>query len=250
MTEVSSPPEYARTIFMMMILAAPSPQSSPRGRGGLRGPTITSPLNEDRHLIAKGNVDVTRGLNHFAVRWDEAQTVHRIGDRNVSHLIILVTDHGTEMSFVGQLHGFNSEARAQDPVERGWWPAALQMSKHTRPRFFSRSFRDLTRYHIPDSAQSKFAAFDIAFNLLAISWPRAFGHDNERANPARGFPLLYRLSNLVVIKRDLRNQDNVRAAGEAAVERDPAGVASHYFDNHHPFVARRRCVQTIESVHY
>ena len=51
-------------------------------------------------LIAERNIDVARGLHHFAVRWDEAQPVYGIGDWNVSHLVILVADHGPEVSFV------------------------------------------------------------------------------------------------------------------------------------------------------
>ncbi len=34
------------------------------------------------------------------------------------------------------------------------------------------------------------------------------------------------------------------------MKRDPAGVASHYFNNHHALVAGRRCVQAIERVHH
>src|SRR4029077_14232046 len=110
---------------------------------------------------------------------NESQSIHRVGDWNVAHLIILVADHGTEMSFVGQLDGFNPEACAEDPIEGGRWAAALQMPEHTRPRFFSSSFRDFARNDIADSAQSKFTAFDVAFNLLPIFRARAFGDDNE-----------------------------------------------------------------------
>src|SRR6266436_6298008 len=113
------------------------------------------------------------------MRWDQAQTVHRIGNRNVSDLIILVADHRPEMSFVGQLDGFNAEACAEDPIEGGRWAAALQMSEHAGSRFFSSAFGDFARNHIADSAEAKFAALDIALNLLAILRARAFGDDNE-----------------------------------------------------------------------
>src|SRR5438876_10466532 len=112
------------------------------------------------------------------MRRDESQAVHRVGDRDMAHLIVLVTNHGTEMSFVGQLHGFDPEARAQDPIEGGRWAAALQMSEHARSRFFSSAFRDFVRNDITNSSPSKFAAFNITLNLLAIFWPRAFGYDN------------------------------------------------------------------------
>src|SRR5438552_1480240 len=192
-------------------------------------------LQKDRHLVAEGNVDVARGLHHLAVRRDESQSIHRVGDRNVAHLVILVADHGTEVTFVRKLHGFDPETRAQDPIECGRWAAALQMSEHARSRFFSSAFGDFARNHVANSAEAKFAAFDVAFNLLPIFRARAFGDDNKRAETASGYPLLYRLSNFVVIKRNLRNQNNIGAARNPAMQRYPAGVTSHHFDNHYPF---------------
>src|SRR5438477_11467737 len=119
-------------------------------------------------LISKRDVDVASGLNHFAMRRNKSQAVHGVGDRNVPHLVILIADHRTEVSLVCELHGFNSEACAKNSVERGRSPAALQMSEHAGSRFFSSAFRDFARNHITNSTQPKFAAFDIAFNLLPI----------------------------------------------------------------------------------
>ena len=139
-------------------------------------------------LISKRDVDVASGLNHFAMRRNKSQAVHGVGDRNVPHLVILIADHRTEVTFVRKLHGFDPEACTEDPIEGGRWAAALQMSEHAGSRFFSSAFRDFVRNDIPNSSQSKFAAFDIALNLLAIFWPRAFGYDNERAESSRRAP--------------------------------------------------------------
>src|SRR5438552_5010858 len=207
-------------------------------------------LQKDRHLVAEGNVDVARSLHHLAVRRNEPQTIHRVGDRNVAHLVILIADHRTEVTFVRKLYGFDPEARPEDPIEGGRWAAALQMSEHTRPRFFSSAFGDFARNHVANSAQSKFAAFNVACNLLPIFRARAFGYDNERAESSRGFSPFYCLSNFVVIKRNLRNQNDVGAARNPAMQRYPASVTSHHFDNHHPFVTRCCGVQTIKRVHH
>src|ERR1700674_497885 len=112
------------------------------------------------------------------------------------------------------------------------------MAEHACTRFFSSAFGDLVRDHVADSAQSKFAAFDIAFNLLAIFWARALGNNHQGAEAAGRFASFYRIRDFVVIERDLRNQDDVRATGDTSVKRDPSGVAPHYFDNHHSFVTR------------
>jgi hypothetical protein len=51
--------------------------------------------------VAEGNVYVTRGLHHFAVRRNELEPIDSFRDRHLAHLVILVTDHRTEVTFVG-----------------------------------------------------------------------------------------------------------------------------------------------------
>ena len=51
-------------------------------------------------LIAEGNIDVTRGLYHFAVRRNQFEPIDGFRDRHLAHLIILVADHRSKMSFV------------------------------------------------------------------------------------------------------------------------------------------------------
>src|SRR5205823_4476381 len=119
MTEVSSPPEYARTIFI---------------------------------LVAKRNIDISRGLHQLAVGRDEAQAVHGVGDRHVADLVILIAHHRTEFFFANQLHGFDAEARPENPVERRWCAAALEMAEDCATRFLSRARRDLASNNQPDTA--------------------------------------------------------------------------------------------------
>src|SRR3982074_3077827 len=99
MTEESRPPEYARTIF---IVALPSCQS------------IIGWKPMPHQLIAETDFNVARGLDHFAIRRDKAQAIDGLGDGHVAHLVVLVTNHGTEMTFVSQLDRFDAEARAED----------------------------------------------------------------------------------------------------------------------------------------
>ena len=200
--------------------------------------------------IAERDIDVARGLHHFAVRGDVSQAIHRIGDRNVSNLIILIADHRTEVPFIRQLNRFDTKTRAQSSVQRSWRAAALQMSEHTRSRFFSSSFGNFARNHIPDPTEPKFAAVDVAFDLLTIFWTRAFSDDDERAEPARSVAFFYRVRNFSVIERDLGNQNNIGPAGNSAMKRNPTGVAPHHFNNHHALVTRCRGMQTIERIHH
>src|ERR1700676_3863944 len=139
MIDVSSPREYARTIFI-----------------GERCDGHRPPLQKS---VAERNFNVARGLHHFAVWWNQPQTIDRFGDRNVVRLIILVADHRSEMSFIRQLHCFNAEARAENSIERCRRAAALQMSEHTRTRFFAGAFGDLARDKVAERTQAKFTAF-------------------------------------------------------------------------------------------
>ena len=116
--------------------------------------------------------------------------------------------------------------------------------------FFSGALGNLARNDVANAAKLEFPAFDIALDLLTVARPGAFGHDHERIQTARSVAFFNRSGDLVVIERDLRNQNNVCAAGDAAVERDPAGVTSHDFDDHDAFVAGRSGVQSIERVHH
>ena len=57
-----------------------------------------------------------------------------------------------------------------------------------------------------------------------------------------------RLADVFERPGNLGNQDHVAAAGDARIEGDPAGVAAHHFQHHHPLVAGGRGVQAIEGV--
>ena len=46
-----------------------------------------------RGLIAEGNIDVSRGLDHFAVRRNKTQSIDGVGDWNVADLIVLIAHH-------------------------------------------------------------------------------------------------------------------------------------------------------------
>ena len=59
---------------------------------------------------------------------------------------------------------------------------------------------------------------------------------------------LHRLANRFVMERNFRNQDDIRAAGHARVNGDPAGVTAHDFEHHHAVVAFRRGVQAIQRI--
>jgi len=128
---------------------------------------------------------------------DEAQTIDCIYDRNVAELVVLVADHAAEMSFVCELDCSYSKTRAERPVERSRRSAALQMSKNACARFLSSAFGNFAGNDVADSAEPKFAAFDIAFDLLTVFWPRPFRHHDKRPEPTRGVAFFNRSDNFI-----------------------------------------------------
>src|ERR1700682_2551208 len=50
--------------------------------------------------------------------------------------------------------------------------------------------------------------------------------------------------------RKLRNDDEVRSAGQAPSERNPSGVTAHDLHDHDAMVCRSGCVQAVEGLGY
>src|SRR5260370_9889285 len=168
----------------------------------------------------------------------------------MAHLIILITDHRSEMSFVGQLDRFDAKARAENAIERSGRAATLQMPQHATARLLSSALRNLARDNVADSSKSKFAVLGLAFYLLTIFGSSAFCYNNERAEITGSVTRFDRSRDSVVIERDFRNQNNIGASCDSAVQRDPASMAPHYFDNHHAFMADGGGVQSAARVHH
>ena len=77
---------------------------------------------------------------------------------------------------------------------------------------------------------------------------RALGDDHDRRVPGLE-PVLHVADHLVDVERALRDEDHVRAAGQAGVQRDPARVPAHDLDDQRPVVAFRRGVQPVDRLH-
>src|SRR4030095_4141558 len=101
--------------------------------------------------VAERDIDAAGRLHHLAIWWNESQPVDCFGDRHMSDLIILIADHRPEVSFARQLHGFHSETRRENSIQRRRRTAALQMTQNAAARFFTSAFGNLARDKLPDS---------------------------------------------------------------------------------------------------
>ena len=170
-----------------------------------------------RLLIAEGDVDVTRSPNDLAIRRNKLKTIDRFRDWHVTDFIILITDHGTEMAFVRQLHGLDPEARCKNPIQRRRRAATLQMTQHAAARLLSRTFCNFPRDDFANPTKPKLARLNVALHLFAMLWSCAFRNHHDRSQTTSSFARLNYPSNFGVIEWDFRNQNDVRAACDAAM---------------------------------
>src|SRR5256885_11369028 len=110
------------------------------------------------------------------------------------------------------------------------------MAKHAGARFFSGARCNLPRHNVADSPQAELALFRFAFDLLAIFRTRAFCDDDQRTQITGSIARANGVGHSVEIEWNFRNEDDISATAEAAVQSNPSGVPSHHFHHHSPFV--------------
>ena len=57
-------------------------------------------------------------MDEFAIGFDKAELVHGFFDGHRSDMIGLIADHSTKLALLGEFHGHDAEAHAEDAVER------------------------------------------------------------------------------------------------------------------------------------
>ena len=144
---------------------------------------------------------------------------------------------------------------------RGGWPARGRTpsacrragcgrapSRATRSRC-ARSISRSSRWPMPPSRAWPNSSVARGHELhRALLRHRALGdHDDREVAPARVAPL-DQPAHLLDVERPLGDQDHVGAAGQPGVQRDPARVAAHHLDDHHPVVALGGRVQPVDRV--
>src|SRR2546423_5988365 len=128
--------------------------------------------------------------------------------------------------------------------------AGLKMPEDRAALFVPGARCDLRGDDKADSAITVFAFLAVSHDHLAITRFRAFRHDDDRGFISTIGAQLERGANLVVFERNFGDQNDVRAAGNPPMQRDPPGVASHYFQNHDALMTGRGRVQRIDRIHY
>ena len=101
---------------------------------------------------------------------------------------------------------------------------------------------------MPPSRASRFLRLFRRSDEVGAGWPSPFGDDDDGEMLARLLPLADLFANALVVERDFGNQNHVGAAGQTGIDGDPAGVAAHHFQHHHPPMALGRAVQPVDGI--
>ena len=146
--------------------------------------------------------------------------------------------------------------RRQHTVARSGCAASLNVAEHGDARLVAGAILDLAGELRADTAEDDVAelvgrtrlAGDQRLLARGVGELVALADDDDREVLARLVPLLEQRACLLDRHRLLGDQDHVRAARDAGVHRDPAGVAAHHLDDHHAVVRLGRRVQPVDRL--
>ena len=159
----------------------------------------------------------------------------------------------------------SSRSRPRGPRR---WPRARNGSRGSRSKAVGRA----APQHVPEDRDARVesgARLDLGRERVPIpprrTWPNSStlaGLGRHRALQRRApsatttieklsplaVAVLDAAAHLVDVEGHLGDEDDVGAAGDTRVQRDPAGVAPHHLAHHHPVVALGGRVQTVDGV--
>src|SRR5271154_899757 len=92
------------------------------------------------------------------------------------------------------------------------------------------------------------ALFSSSAHLVASGEPRALGCYDDAEISSSGVALLNQVGHLVDIERNFRDQNHVGAAGNTAINRNPARGASHHLDHDHAIVRLGGRMYTVDGL--
>ena len=152
---------------------------------------------------------------------------------------------------MGRIDRGHAEPRREDAVIRRGRTAALDMAENHRSRLEPGSALDLTLELLADPPQPHVAEL-ILPRLDGLHRPllrhRALGGDDDREEPPAGVAPADQPADVVEVERPLGREDDVAAAGNPSVERDPSGVPPHHLDDHHPVVRLGSGVEPVDRL--
>ena len=199
--------------------------------------------------VAALDPPVARGLYGVAVQRHRLHAAGHRFERHVIHVRKAQRHHDARLPFAQRAHRRGAEAHRRQTVERGGAAAAQQVAQHHHTGVLAGASVDGLAHALADAAQALGVADLGGFGHLTVAVHRlgAFGHHDDGVGVAFDVARHHLGRHLVDVERDLGQQHRVRVAGDAGVQRDPAGVAAHHLHHHHALVALGGAVQAVQA---
>src|SRR4030095_13431215 len=121
------------------------------------------------------------------------------------------------------------------PLKCVWSTASLQMRQHNGAGFFSCPGLDFRLQVHCNSAETwrMLLITLVQVDQLMTDFQRAFSDDNNTKIGACNIAIAYLVNYSVQGERNLRDQNDISAARDSGVQRDPSGMPSHHLQYHH-----------------
>ena len=153
-------------------------------------------------------------------------------------------DHHAETSGGDQVDGGHAEARRQNAVEGRRCTRRAECAPARSPALPS---LNLARWPCRSGCRPNPCA-RFSFNSGGSFMPSA------TTTMVKKLASLFALRNVAAHmpnrKRNLRDENYMRAAGDSGVKRDPAAIAAHHLDHHHAMMRFRSGVNLVDGVGY
>src|SRR5579862_9726115 len=178
------------------------------------------------------------------------QLSSRLLERHRDDVVTAQRGHLPELPGLRELGRFQPVARREHAVARRRRAAALNVAQDRDPRLEAGPLLDLAAEQLADAALGQRRVTELVplARVLEAGQLAAFADDDDREVLAARVAAADAVRDLVEVDGLLRDEDHVGAAGDAAHDGDPAGVAAHHLDDHHAVVRLGRRMQAVDRL--
>src|SRR4029077_7995838 len=222
-----------------------------RTDAGTAAPQSARRLSLHRRFIILDQL-VENSIGHFdQFGIDFAIAGDGLSQRHGDDLVSAQGSHVSPLLAMHHVDGAQSIAGGKNAIERTGRSAALNVAEHDRAGFKAGALLNFARQQVPDPTQAFMAELILAEILQYQRTLRSggelgpFGGHYDAEVSAASMPLANELRNLFDIERNFRNENHIRATGDAAVDRNPARVPAHDLDYDHAIMSLGRRVHAI-----
>ena len=220
-------------------------------RPGTSPPPVRIPIFIGRHLRSS-SVDRRRPRRRGRAPRGPGRTLAASASGTSDDLGAAECDHPAPAAGARELDGGHAEPRREDPVRGVGASAALhvpELGDAGLPARRALRARGASSWAIPPyRGKPRSSSGYSGVGMVPSSGTAPSATTTIENECPRWWRARRSRADLLEVERALGDQDHVGAAGEARLQRDPAGAAAHHLDEHQPVVALGRRVQPVDRV--